>query len=287
MRLNLRLIDTWRVNYRLVLPNFLLMLPLGYLMVVTYRVGGWPLELLFVAPLAALRWVFALLVAVGKVYRNGIKALLAGIDARDRYTYGHSVRVSRYALLLARQLKLPEDLTESIVHSALLHDLGKLGMPDEVLYKPVRLNSEELKTVRRHPVQGSAILLQAQVFPCVKDGILHHHERWDGQGYPSGLRSEEIPLSARVIAVADAYDAMTTDRPYRKALTHEQAVEEIRRMAGIQFDPKVSEAFLAVADRVRQLAAHLARRGDPFPGDVVEDLGDPLDGLHPHPQSSN
>ena len=184
------------------------------------------------------------------LYLSTIKSLALAIDAKDQYTHQHILRVQRYAVAIAKQLGLNGDDLEAINTGALLHDIGKLGVPEYVLLKPGRLTEEEYDKIKKHPEIGAAILDPVEFPWPVLPVVLYHHERWDGKGYPEGLAGESIPRSARILAVADVYDALTSNRSYRHAWTHSDAVAEITRSAGTQFDSVVVQAFLAVIDRV-------------------------------------
>jgi HD-GYP domain-containing protein (c-di-GMP phosphodiesterase class II) len=168
------------------------------------------------------------------------------VDQRDPYTAGHSQRVADYAVTIATHLRLSSDLVDRVRWSSLLHDLGKIAIPDAVLLKPGTFDAAERAVINHHPSIARDILgnveAMAEIVPCV----LHHHERWDGTGYPDGLRGEEIPLLSRVIAVADTFDAMTTDRPYRKALPLDEACRRLREGAGVQWDERCIDALLAL-----------------------------------------
>jgi len=166
------------------------------------------------------------------------------LDRRDPYTASHSQRVAQLtALILDEFPDLPSEEREAIISAARIHDLGKVATSDSILRKPGRLTDDEFAIIKRHPVDGSEILRHLSPYRHIVEIVRHHHERWDGRGYPDGLAGEAIPFGSRVIAVADTYDAMTTDRPYRRALTHEEALAELRRSAGTQFDPAVVAAF--------------------------------------------
>jgi diguanylate cyclase (GGDEF)-like protein/putative nucleotidyltransferase with HDIG domain len=176
-----------------------------------------------------------------------IYALASTIEARDQYTYGHSRNVSRYAVALAEALGLPSEKVAIVGTAALLHDIGKIGVPDEVLNKPDKLTTEEWDLIRSHPRLSAVIVGHVlSLTPCLP-AILHHQEKWNGTGYPSGLKGKSIPLEARILAIADAFEAMTSSRPYRGALSCKVAVQELKRNAGKQFDPKIVDAFLPVA----------------------------------------
>ncbi|MCX7771302.1 MAG: response regulator [Proteobacteria bacterium] len=175
---------------------------------------------------------------------NTLRSLVMSIEARDSYTKQHSERVTQYALQIAEIMNLSEDEIDVIRFGGYLHDIGKIGVKDTVLLKPGKLTDEEFEEIKQHSVIGDNILKPIKFFPKERDMIRHHHERYDGRGYPDGLAGEEIPITARILAVADTYDAMTSTRPYRKALEHNVAIEELIRCSGKQFDPIVVSAFL-------------------------------------------
>jgi putative nucleotidyltransferase with HDIG domain len=180
-------------------------------------------------------------------YRASFLALATAIEARDGYTHSHSEETVRLVELVARELGLaPEDVSE-VKTAALLHDVGKIGIPDSVLHKPGPLDEGEWKVMREHPVIGERILRQVPGLERVAAAIRHEHESWDGDGYPDGISGEDIPLESRIVLVCDAYHAMTSDRPYRQRMPREDALAELRRCAGTQFDPRVVEALCAVA----------------------------------------
>ncbi len=173
-----------------------------------------------------------------------LHSLTAAVDAKDPYTCGHSERVALFSRYLAQQAKLSDHAVERIYMAGLLHDVGKLGVPDNVLQKAGRLDADEFEKIKKHPEIGARILQDVKQVRDIIPGVLHHHERYDGKGYPANLAAEDIPLMGRIICLADCFDAMTTSRTYRKALPLEVAMAEIRRCAGTQFDPALAEAFL-------------------------------------------
>ncbi|MBA4115346.1 MAG: HD-GYP domain-containing protein [Rubrobacter sp.] len=175
-----------------------------------------------------------------------ISALAVALESRDGGTGEHIKRTHLLAGQVARRLGLSAEEARVARYGAVLHDIGKIGIPDAVLNKPSRLTDEEWEVMRRHPNMGADMVNQVSGFEPVAEVVLAHHERHDGLGYPKGLAGEEIPMGARLISAADAYDAMTNDRPYREALTHEQAVAELEANSGGQFDPEVVEALIAV-----------------------------------------
>ncbi|MBN1898110.1 MAG: GAF domain-containing protein [Spirochaetes bacterium] len=183
-----------------------------------------------------------------------VRSLTAAIDAKDPTTRGHSERVTKYSVLLAKALKLPSQEVERIQLSALLHDIGKIGVDEDILRKPARLTDAEFKEIQRHPVIGEEIMKPIIAMKIILPGIRNHHERWDGKGYPDGLAGEKIPFFGRLIALADAFDAITSDRPYRKKRKIKIALDEIKRCSGSQFDPELARVFIkAVRSRKEKL----------------------------------
>lgn len=191
--------------------------------------------------------------ALAASYEALLVALARALEAKDDETEGHSERVTAYALRLGRALGLRREALEDLRRGALLHDLGKIGIPDAVLRKPGPLTEEEKALMRTHPLIGDRILEGLPALQGARGVVRHHHERFDGRGYPEGLQGEEIPLLARIFAVVDAYDAMTSDRPYRRALSHGEALAAIAREAGKQFDPQVVRVFLRVFAEEREV----------------------------------
>jgi putative nucleotidyltransferase with HDIG domain len=180
-----------------------------------------------------------------------VQALTIAASAHDRGTSAHSQRMIRLAEATARILGRPEEELELVRLGALLHDIGKIGIPEAILHKPGPLTDEEWEIMRSHPLIGRQILEQlGGVFQLLSRIIVAHHERWDGQGYPHGLAKEAIPMSARILSVVDSYDAMTSDRPYRPAMAVADAIAELQRCAGRQYDPQVVQAFLKGLDEV-------------------------------------
>jgi diguanylate cyclase (GGDEF)-like protein/putative nucleotidyltransferase with HDIG domain len=175
-----------------------------------------------------------------------LRSLVRGIEIRDSYTRGHSERVAFYSKRIAQEMGLSEGEVEKIYTAALLHDIGKIGIPDSILLKPGKLSDKEYEIIKLHPILSYELLKHLDFIKGVVDGVKYHHERWDGSGYPEGLRGEEIPLSARIIAVADSFDAMTSHRIYRKAMSKKEALREIKRLSGRAYDPKVVESSLYV-----------------------------------------
>ena len=179
-------------------------------------------------------------------YIQTVESLAVALEAKDRYTSGHSQRVAKFAVLIARGLDLPREEIEIVGQVALLHDIGKIGMLDKILNKPANLTPEERHEIKAHPVVGAQILAPVKTFEKHVTGIKHHHDMFDGTGYPDGLKGKDIPLPARIVCLADAFDAMTSTRPYRVGLPIEYAMKEMERMAGRQFCPDCVAAFIRV-----------------------------------------
>ena len=193
---------------------------------------------------------------------NTIYTLAATVDAKDNYTYRHSKKVKEYAGVLAEALKLEPSVISKLETCALLHDIGKIGISDEILNKQGGLTDEEWKVITVHPQVGANIASRVScLVPCLA-GILHHHERYDGSGYPKGLKGEEIPLEARILAIADAFAAMTAERPHSDPLSFEEALEEIKKGAGTQFDPKLVEVFASATAVTEFLPKEKVRGGE-------------------------
>jgi HD-GYP domain-containing protein (c-di-GMP phosphodiesterase class II) len=193
------------------------------------------------------------LLQLDEISTGAIRALADALDAKCDYTSGHSLRVSRFAVLIGRSLGLGDDHLKDIELAGILHDIGKIGVPESILWKPAKLTPEEQKIMAEHPVKSAQIIGELKGLKRAREYVLHHHEYLDGSGYPNGLKGDQIPIGARIILVADAYDAMTTDRPYRKAIGHQAAVAELRKQSGTQFDPKMVEALISVIGEEREL----------------------------------
>lgn len=216
-----------------------------------------------------------------------IRALAQALEMRDSYTHGHSERVTRYAVRMGRALGVRGSDLAVVEQAGLLHDIGKIGVRDAVLLKPGRLDGREREAIERHPIIGDSILHPVGFLASALQVVLHHHEHWDGTGYPSGLKGEEIPLVARIIAVADTYDAMTSRRPYREPMRHATAVEEIGRLAGTQFDPAVVAAFLTTIASDPKAPEPAEEAGRPTRGGGAPAYrGDGAGGVAPGPDPS-
>ena len=204
---------------------------------------------LLLLPLFVARWAYSQYAEEQRAYDRTVRALMAAVETKDVYTRGHSERVSAASVLIAREIGMREDRVASLRYAGMLHDVGKLGVPTRVLQKSGRLTEAEFAAIQRHPMQGLEIVREIEFLDEAMAGIMHHHERLDGLGYPMGLAGRQIPEFARVIAVADAFDSMTTTRSYRGARTVEEAIVELRRCSGTQFDPTMVEALIASIER--------------------------------------
>ena len=197
-----------------------------------------------------------------ELYHEFVECISSALDARDPYTGDHSRRVSDTATLLAKMLGLSDDEIQEIHIAAHLHDIGKIGIPDSVLLKPGRLDDEEWKMMKRHPQIGADILAKSPRFSRISAIILHHHERYDGKGYPFGAKEQEIPLGSRIIAVCDSIDAMASARAYRKALPLDTVYEEIEKNIGLMYDPDVAKKLLDNRSIIEEVYGHTELCGE-------------------------
>lgn len=190
---------------------------------------------------------------LNEAYSDMLEALLSALETREKETEGHCERVTAFTMVLAEALGIPHHLHPNLERGALLHDIGKIGIPDSILFKPGPLDADEQQIMRQHPVIGYQICMKIRSLQsAAQEIVLCHHEAWDGGGYPRGLRGQDIPLGARIFAVADTIDAMTSDRPYRSALPLDAVSEELERCSGTQFDPQVVKAFFSIPASVWQ-----------------------------------
>jgi len=218
---------------------------LGLVIAALWTVMGPFAAALVLVPLFVARWAMGQFAEQRRAYGATMEALCQAVETKDYYTRGHSERVSRGSGMIARQIGMHADRTEAIMFAGMLHDVGKLGVPTKVLQKTGPLTEEEFAAIQLHPLRGLEIVREIGFLNEALAGIMHHHEKIDGTGYPMGFAGDEIPEFARVIAVADAFDSMTSTRSYREARRMSEAIEELRRGAGSQFDPVMVEAFIA------------------------------------------
>jgi len=246
MHLPIRLV--WRRSHAKVMTANLALLAVGVPAAGLWLAYPWMLVCLAIA-LLAVHGAMSDRVKLETQTLESLFELADILDARDKYTHGHSERVGHYAEQLAVQLDLPGDRTHLAFLAGRLHDIGKCAIDNEVLLKPGALGEDERNQMRRHPEVGSAMLAHFTLFREVAQFVRGHHERWDGEGYPDGLRAEAIPLESRIIAIVDSYDAMTTTRPYRVALPHAEAVRRLEAGAGKQWDPRIVSVFVQWAEQ--------------------------------------
>lgn len=236
-------LDIWMISYKGSSFQFFALGPMGVLVALVYQ--SQPVGMILLGlPLVLARVALQNYVQLQSETMQTIETLADVIDKGDPHTFQHSQRVSKYAVQLARRLNLPEVDVQLIGSAARIHDLGKVTIPTNILQKTGKLTAEEFEVVKGHPAEGAKLVENLSLYQQGLDLILHHHERFDGTGYPSGLKENSIPLGARVICVADAFDAMTSDRPYRKAMSLDNAILELKGGMGTQFDPYVASAFI-------------------------------------------
>lgn len=225
-------------------PSLLALATVGFLIaqVLAVRLLAFPL---FVFPLFLAREMYQRYEGLKSAYVDTVRSLIGALEAKDPYTKGHSERVAEYAVFLGARAGLDSSHLQRVEYAALLHDLGKLAVPDLLLIKPDTLTAEELAIIREHPGRGADMVERIPLLKDLSEYVLKHHERFGGGGYPSGVGSEQLPMGARILAIADSFDAMTTNRAYRPALSETAAMRELEQCAGLQFDPQLVELFVA------------------------------------------
>lgn len=239
----------WRAQYAQLGPTYIAFAFLGLLLGILYVQMTWASVLFLLMPLLVARHAFQAAIEMQDSYDQTVRSLIGVFEAKDPYTRGHAQRVSRLAEMAARAYGLTETDCRRIRYAALMHDIGKLTVHSAVLRKSGKLTAEEYDHMKIHPIRGVEIIDEIDLLKEAIDGVRYHHEKMDGTGYPDGLRGDEIPLFARLIMVADAFDSMTSTRTYRKALSIEQAFGELRRCEGTQFDPASLRALERAVER--------------------------------------
>jgi putative nucleotidyltransferase with HDIG domain len=245
----------WKSSFFGMLVNIVMVSLLGIVLSFSYNSYGTGGILLFFIPLLFARYTFKLYIDMRKNYFDTMNVLVRAIEASDPYTSGHSMRVSAYSEAIARELGLPQGKIDLIKSAALLHDIGKIGIDKKILNKDGKLEKEEFDTIKSHPEIGATIISDLSYLSNIAEIIRHHHERNDGRGYPDGLDHDKIPLETSILTIADSFDAMTTNRPYRHSLSLETALNEIQTNAGTQFNPDiVDDAIIALRTTYFSLA---------------------------------
>lgn len=239
-------IHTWIGNIRGTFPSSVAVGTMGIIIALAFIGYGYGAVILFFGPLLLARYSFKLYIEMRNLYLSTIQALNKTVEAKDPYTSGHANRVEKFAVELAEAYHLPFESVQNIKTASILHDIGKIGINDSILNKATRLSQEEFHEIMRHPSIGADIISKVDFLKDITTIVKHHHERFDGKGYPDGLHGDEIPIEAAILTIADSYDAMTSDRPYRKALTQEEAFEELKKNAGTQFHPQLVETFISL-----------------------------------------
>lgn len=231
-------------NSKLVLLNYIFMIPFGVIVAVMFHQFSYLGVLCLICPILLVRYTFSLYMDTNNQYKQTVDAFMHAIEARDKYTEGHSQRVAEISCKIAKKLGYSQWKTEQIRMAAMLHDIGKIGISDIILNKPGKLSDEEFSIIKQHPVIGYNIIKDIKNLRFAADIIEHHHERYDGKGYPSGKGGDELSLDVYIVQLSDAIDAMATDRPYRKALSNEEIISEIKKNIGTQFNPKIANIYL-------------------------------------------
>ncbi|MCU0265437.1 MAG: HD-GYP domain-containing protein [Actinomycetia bacterium] len=248
---------------------------LGVALAMLWEIGGPLPTVLGLLPLLVARWAFLQYAREREAYEATIRTLVKAVEQKDFYTRGHSERVSTASVMIARAIGMREERVTAIAYAGILHDVGKLGVPTKVLQKTGRLTEDEFAAIKRHPVRGREMLSDIEFLDEAFEGILHHHERMDGRGYPRGLVGDDIPEFARIIAVADAFDSMTSTRSYRDARTVPEAVRELQRCRGTQFDPVMVDAMVRALARQPWTHVPAPPPGVRVPQGAVIDHDDP------------
>lgn len=239
----------WYNNVKGMFASAIAVGTMGIIVALAFIGYGYGAVILFFGPLLLARYSFKLYVEMRNLYISTIQVLNKTVEAKDPYTSGHASRVEELAIQLAENYGLPFDSIQNIKTAAILHDIGKIGIHDSILNKASKLSQEEFQEIMKHPSIGAEIISKVDFLKNITAIIKHHHERYDGKGYPDGLAGNEIPIEACILTIVDSYDAMTSDRPYRKALSKEEALEEIRVNAGTQFHPDLASKFISMMTR--------------------------------------
>jgi HD-GYP domain-containing protein (c-di-GMP phosphodiesterase class II) len=236
----------FKSNLKLGLLSNIALAPFGLCLAFIFNKYNYLGVLLVVLPILLARYTFSLYIETKTQYVQTVHSLMRAMEARDKYTEGHSQRVAEITEQIAKELKFSDERIERINMASMLHDVGKIGIDDSILNKPDKLTNEEFEIIKTHPQIGYSILEDIENLKDILPMVRNHHERYDGKGYPDGKNAEELPLDVFIIQLADSIDAMATDRPYRKAMSEQYIVNEINKYSGTQFHPKVVEAYMSI-----------------------------------------
>lgn len=239
-------------NIRLIILNILVMAPFGIMFAYVFNEFSYAGVIIALVPILLTKYTFSLYIQSKSQYVETVDALMLAMEARDKYTEGHSQRVAELSISIAKELKYNDWKIEQLNMAALLHDVGKIGIDDLILNKPGKLTSEEYDIIKTHPLIGYNILKDIKNLQNILPIIRNHHERYDEKGYPDAKSAGELTLDVFIVQLADSIDAMSTDRPYRKALTHEMVIDEVRKCSGTQFHPKVVEAYFKMLEKQKK-----------------------------------
>jgi len=245
--------NTWYKNIIWVVKDYFAMAPLAIIMAIAYINYGILGVLLFFGPLLYARYAFKMYIEMRKMFMDTVKSLSQAIEAKDAYTNGHSLRVGEYACALGRKLGFTEKRLDNLRIAAMLHDVGKIGVEESILNKPGRLTEEEYDKIKQHPEIGVRIIKDIGAMKAVSQIIMSHHERQDVTGYPEGLKGDQIVLEAKILSLADVFDALTSERPYRHAMTVDEALKIIEEGKGSQFEPKLADMFIKMIRENKEL----------------------------------
>lgn len=250
------LLSVWLMDFRWGTINFIFLAFIGILMASAFTAYGYIVFAIFFVPLLMVRYMFKLYMDLKQSYYDTINALTKALEAKDRYTLGHSKSVEKLAVYLCREAGFSEAHTEMVRIAALLHDVGKIGIVENILNKPGKLSNEEYDHIKQHPVSGYEILKDVPFLKNVRYWVRYHHEWYNGKGYPDGISGKQIPLEAEILSVADVFDALVSDRPYRNAHTREEAYKIIVDSEGTQFSPRIIKLFKRAYEKNKEDFKH-------------------------------
>lgn len=249
---NKKIIYCFINNMKLMILNILVMAPFGIILAYVFNEFAYGVVIIVLVPIVLTKYTFSLYIQSKSQYVQTVDALMLAMEARDKYTEGHSQRVAEISSNIAKELKYNDWKIEQINMAALLHDVGKIGIDDYILNKPGKLTTEEFDTIKTHPLIGYNILKNIKSLQNILPIIRNHHERYDGKGYPDAMSADDLSIDVFIVQLADSIDAMSTDRPYRKALHPDMVIEEVKKYSGSQFHPKIVQAYFKVLEKQKK-----------------------------------